>query len=93
MNGIFLVFLDSNNFARGKNTRALSPESSMVIGDVVSVPSLAVDGHLGQTLQMDGPLSARCLLMVIENPWFVLDTGSRIYVTRIVIYFTDSAST
>ena len=64
----------------------------MVIDDIVSVPSLAVDGHLGQKLDMDGPMSARCLLMVVDNPWFILDTGRNYYITRIVIYFADSAS-
>ena len=64
----------------------------MVIGDVVSVPSLAVDGHLGQTLQMDGPLSARCLLIVTENPWFLLDLGRIRTIIRIVIYLADQDS-
>ena len=79
--------------AGGKITRALSPESSMAFDDVVSVPSLAVDGHLGQTLQMDGPLSARCLVMVVENPWFLLDLGGSQYITKIVIYLADEKST
>ena len=83
---------DPNNVAIGKMTRALLPESSMVIDDVVSVPSLAVDGHLGETLRMDGPLSGRCLFMVIDNPWFILDLISRYYITRIVVYSRDRFS-
>ena len=86
------IFLDPDDRAMGKKTRVLSPETSMVIDDIVSVPSLAVDGNLGQKLHMDGPLSARCLLMVVDNPWFLLDTGANYYITRIVIYFMDEFS-
>ena len=64
----------------------------MAIGDVVSVPSLAVDGHLGQTLRMDGPLSGRCLIVIADNPWFVLDLGISLSITRIVIYARDRYS-
>ena len=63
----------------------------MAIDDVVSVPSLAVDGNLGQTLEMDGPLSGRCLVMIIDNPWFFLETGN-VDITRIVLYLRDRNS-
>ena len=85
-------FLDTLNVAIGQSTRALLPESSMVIGDTVSVPSLAVDGNLGQTLEMDGPLSGRCLMMIIDNPWFLLDLGRSRYIVRIVIHLRDQQS-
>ena len=64
----------------------------MAFDDVVSVPSLALDGHLGQTLQMDGPLSARCVEMIIDNPWFLLDLGTTTYIIRVVIYLRDRNS-
>ena len=83
---------DDTNLALGKITRVISPETSLNTNNVVTVPSLAVDGHLGQTLKVDGDLSGRCLRLLIANPWFLLDLGDRKYITRIVVYFRDSNS-